>query len=333
MPAQFGGAPGPGALTHQDALCHRRGLLRLRSIQPELGRRALHLLRRPAGSVERRPFEQAVHGLTHERLGRRLGCALMCYCFDSCWRLFHGHRGQNRQRECGRCKHLGYRRRRRLQRRAPRLQALPPARTMGLVRLHRGQHEPLLRARQRHIQGVEFLAGARLAFDGHGDLHAGRHRTLAGEEDEALRRLGLARPVQQHAHGLRLRRRRVGVEQQHELGLQPLGAMHGQQAHGVGIGQRGCRHTAGLERAHQRIRGGVACAIHLQGGSQQRLQVGQHGLALWGRGGGHEARQHVTVVEDGIERIVRRQGVEPALPADQNGRQTLQIGRQQLCFL
>ncbi len=94
--------------------------------------------------------------------------------------------------------------------------------------------------------------------------------------------------------------------------------MHGEQAHGVGIGQRGRRHAARLERTHQRIRRGVARAVHLQGGGQQRLQVGQHGLTLGGRRGRHKARQHIAVHEDGVERIVRRQRIEPAFPSGQN---------------
>ena len=89
---------------------------------------------------------------------------------------------------------------------------------------------------------------------------------------------------------------RVGVQQQHQRRFQPLGAVHGQQAHGLASAAGGRLQAAGLERAHQRIRRGVAGAVHLSSARrQQGAQVRQHAAAQRRGRGGAKARQHVAI--------------------------------------
>ena len=131
-------------------------------------------------------------------------------------------------------------------------------------------------------------------------------------------RCGLPRPVHQHAHGLSLGRGRVGVKQQHQRGFQPLSPMHGEQAHGVCIGPLWRFDATGLERAHQGIGRGVTSAIHLQNGGQQGLQIGQHTRAQGVGRSRRKAGQHIAVLVNGVQRVVRRECVEPAFVLGQN---------------
>ncbi len=109
--------------------------------------------------------------------------------------------------------------------------------------------------------------------------------------------------------------------------------MDGQQPDGLSAD--GCRRlgAAGLERAHKTIRRGVTPAVECQRHTQQRTQVGQHRVALRRRGCGAKTRQHVTVVVNALQCIVRRQAVQPAFPFSQNRPQPFQNGRKQLLFL
>ena len=108
--------------------------------------------------------------------------------------------------------------------------------------------------------------------------------------------------------------------------------MHRQQADGLRIGPAGGAHAALLHGAHKRIGREVAAPVVLQRGGQQRTQVGLHGLALGGGRGGGKAGQHVAVLVDGVQGIVRRQALHPALVLKQNRPQRLQIKRKQLTF-
>jgi hypothetical protein len=55
-------------------------------------------------------------------------------------------------------------------------------------------------------------------------------------------------------------------------------------------------------------------AVDLERRRQHAAQVGQRALAHRGGHGAAELREHVAVVKDGVERVVRRQRHEPALP-------------------
>ena len=93
--------------------------------------------------------------------------------------------------------------------------------------------------------------------------------------------------------------------------------MHRQQTNGLRIGPAGGAHAALLHGAHKRIGREVAAPVVLQRGGQQRTQVGLHGLALGGGRGGGKAGQHVAMFVDGVQRIVRRQALHPALVLNQ----------------
>ena len=93
--------------------------------------------------------------------------------------------------------------------------------------------------------------------------------------------------------------------------------MHGEQADRIGTARRGCADATGLERSHERIRRGITRAIDLERHPGQRPQIGQHLATQRRRCGRGEAREHVALVEDRIQRIVRRQPVDQRFPAQQ----------------
>ena len=202
-------------------------------------------------------------------------------------------------------------------------QPVPPAAGGRVAGLHRRQRQAVLGARHGHVEHVQLLAAAGLLLGGQGGLGTGGRVGFAGQKDEGRGRGLLAGPVHQHAHGFGLLRAGVGVQQQHAIGLQPLGPVHRQQSDGLRIGPAGGAHSALLHGAHKRIGREVAAPVVLQRSGQQRTQVGLHGLALGdGRGGG-KAGQHVAVLVDGVQRIVRRQALHPALVLKQNRPQRL----------
>ena len=106
--------------------------------------------------------------------------------------------------------------------------------------------------------------------------------------------------------------------------------MDGQQAHGLAVDRHRGQQAARFQRAHHAVRRDVAPAVALQRHGQQGAQIGQHRQALGGGRGGDEAGQHVAIVVNRLQRVVRRQAVEPAFPARQRGGNALQLGRQQL---
>ena len=109
--------------------------------------------------------------------------------------------------------------------------------------------------------------------------------------------------------------------------------MNGQQSHSLGVDGSGRQHAAGLERAHKRIRRGVTSATELQRHPKQRTQVGQHGFALVGRCSTGEARQHIAIAIDRLQRVMGGPLIKPALPSPQTCRHTPSIRRESLrCF-
>ena len=99
--------------------------------------------------------------------------------------------------------------------------------------------------------------------------------------------------------------------------------MNGQQAHGVGLQAQRSLQASGLEGAHQAVGRGESATVQRQRATQQSPQVAQHSGALAVGGGRAKAGQHVAVVVNGLQRVMRRQLGQPALPSHQNGRQPL----------
>ena len=88
--------------------------------------------------------------------------------------------------------------------------------------------------------------------------------------------------------------------------------MDGEQAHGVGRLHRCGLDAAGLERAHETVGGEEPPAILRERLGQQVAQLCQHGAVL---ADGHrlrKTRQHIPMVVQRRERVVRRQAVQPA---------------------
>jgi len=183
----------------------------------------------------------------------------------------------------------------------------------------------MLGTRHGHVEHVQFFAAAGLLLSSQRGFGAGRGGRFAGEKNKGRRHGLLARPIHQHAHGLCFLRAGVGVEQQHAVGLQPLGTVHRQQADGLRIGPAGRAHAALLHGPHKRIGREVAAAIVLQRCRQQRAQVGLHRLALGDWGSSGEAGQHVAVLVDGMQRIMRRQATHPGLVLGQNSPYRLMV--------
>ena len=121
-------------------------------------------------------------------------------------------------------------------------------------------------------------------------------------------------------------RHTVGVKQQHQRRLQPLGAVHRQQLHRLGVGAGRRLDAAALEGAHQRIRRRIAPAIKLQRRRQQRLQIGNDARARRRRRGCRKPGQYVTIMEDGMQRVVWGQLRQPGLPARQRADQRRPVG-------
>jgi hypothetical protein len=82
-------------------------------------------------------------------------------------------------------------------------------------------------------------------------------RVSLARQAEAPRRGLLARPVDQHAHGLGPRRAGVGVEQQHDGRFEALGAVDREQPHGFGMAEGRAAHALRAEaraRTHKASR-------------------------------------------------------------------------------
>ena len=109
--------------------------------------------------------------------------------------------------------------------------------------------------------------------------------------------------------------------------------MNGQQPHRIGLHRDGRQHAARLERAHQAIGRGVTPATQAQCHAQQCPQIGQHMRALGSGRGGGETGQHVTVVINSLQGVVRRKVVKPMLVLQQASRQSFQRRREQRGFL
>ncbi len=92
--------------------------------------------------------------------------------------------------------------------------------------------------------------------------------------------------------------------------------MDGEQTHRQRIHCRGRQHAPGLEGTHKGIGRGETPAAQLQRDAKQRAQIGQHRVALVGGRRRAEARQHVAVAIDGLQRVMWRPLAEPAFPLD-----------------
>ena len=94
--------------------------------------------------------------------------------------------------------------------------------------------------------------------------------------------------------------------------------MDGQEPHGIVQHRRRGLHAASLERAHKTVGRGKTATTECQRHTWQGAQIGQHRRALgcWRSGG--EARQHVAVAVNGLQGVVWRQFVNPALPLKKN---------------
>ena len=197
-------------------------------------------------------------------------------------------------------------------------QSVPPTAGRRRGGLHGRERQAVFGACHGHIQHVELFALAGLLLGGQGRLGAGGRVGFAGQKHKAGGHGLLAGPVHQHAHGLGFLGARVGVEQQHAARLQPLGAVYGEQANRLRIDPARGAHAAFFHGAHKRVRREVAATIVLQRGRQQGAQVGQHRRALRGGRSRCKTRQHITVLVDGVQGVVRRQGVDPRLILSQN---------------
>ena len=214
-----------------------------------------------------------------------------------------------------------------------------------------GEGQAAFGAGDGHVKRIEFFA-ALLVLLGCQQIDGARRRVaFAGQKDEAARRGRFARPVDEGAHGVGFGRGGLGVQQQHGVRFQPLGAVNGEQAHGVartGCGRQGGR-AAFAQGAHKGPGGQKAAALQVERQRQQAAQLRQRALALVRRGGCGVAGKGVAVVEDGLQRVVRGQAGQPGLVEGQIGcqigrqiacqvisqiaRQRLPIGREQLFFL
>ena len=212
-------------------------------------------------------------------------------------------------------------------------QTLPPTARIGNVRLQAGHHQRALGAGERHVKPVQLFAATGGLFNGQYIGHAGRWFGFAGQVDKTPGVGGLARPVHQYAHGLRFLCFAIGVQQQNKWRLQPFGAMHSQEPHSLGISPHRRGVAAGTQGAHQRIGSDVPPTIHLQRCREQSTQIRQHGVTLVGGCGDGKTGQHIAMVVDGAERVIRRQSVDPSLPQRQRGADGSQRGRQISCSL
>ena len=134
-------------------------------------------------------------------------------------------------------------------------------------------------ARHSHVQGVELFAFACQLLGGKRLSSALWRMAFTDQKDEFLGRNRFTRPVHQHAHAVYCALRSVRVKQQHSMGLQPFGTVNRQQPHSMGVDRRRGLQATGLQSPHKGVRRGVAATVKLQGHTQQRLQIGQHGAS------------------------------------------------------
>ena len=116
--------------------------------------------------------------------------------------------------------------------RARRADAAPPRRTgRRQVRLGRAEDEAPLRARHRDVEPVQLLALARPQLVVERGAQRVRAAVLVVDEGASRRPLGLDRPLDEQRRRRRVGALRLGVHHEHGVGLESLGAVHGEQAH------------------------------------------------------------------------------------------------------
>ena len=98
-----------------------------------------------------------------------------------------------------------------------------------------GEHQLVAGAGHGHVEGVELFARALGQVSCQGLYGAGGRLAFTGQERQALRGRGLARPRDENAQCFGPGRSAVGVQQEHGGGFQSFGTMHGEQTHSVGV--------------------------------------------------------------------------------------------------
>ncbi len=196
--------------------------------------------------------------------------------------------------------------------------------------LDTGDDQRVAGSRQRHVQGVEFFALALRLLRRQRSHSASGWLAFTGQKHKFVRPCRLARPVHQHPHGVSVALRCIRIQQQHHLRFQPLGAMDGEQAHRQRVDRRRRQHAAGFKDAHKSVGRGKTPATQLQRHRKQGAQIGRHGLPLTDGGRCRKTRQHVAIRVDGLQRVVRRQLVEPVFPPRQTRGHCSPVLRRQL---
>ncbi len=200
--------------------------------------------------------------------------------------------------------------------RARRADAAPPCRTDRLqVGLGGAEDEAPLRARHRDVEPVQLLA---LACP-HLLVERGAERRWAAvlvvDEGAAGRPRRLDRPFDEQRRRRRIGALRFRVHHEHRVGLEPLRAVHGEQAHGRRAHRQRRLHGALLERPHERIGRRIATAVEVERLREQRVDRVERERALLGRHRGRVARVGVALDDDAIEQVVRRQRSDERVPA------------------
>ena len=150
--------------------------------------------------------------------------------------------------------------------------AAPPGRAVRRqVGLGGAEDEAPLGARHRDVEPVQLFALARAHLLVERGTQRGRAAVLVVDEGAARRPLGLDRPLDQQRRRRRVGSLGLGVDHEHGVGLEPLRAVHGEQAHGRRA-HRQCRlQRPLLQRPHERIRRRVATAV-------ERERLREHGV-------------------------------------------------------
>jgi hypothetical protein len=271
---------------------------------------ALPALSRPSAALHRAVFQQPVHGFA---LAGALGARFIHFRFDSSLCPFHAGNRHKRHEE---------------------YLCMPFDRLRANGgRFTRPEREPA-GARHGHVEHVEFLALLRAAA-----RRPARHSALGGGLDSLARKMkaagaGLLRPASPPARpwfrpsagGCRCR---AAARSRPPAPWRRAPSAGARPAHRPGPGAR----TAPLlQRAHKRVGREVAAPVVLQRGTPAARAGWPAPPGAAGRRGGGKAGQHVAMVVDGVQRIVRRQAVHPALVLKQNLALALANQAQQLTF-
>ena len=159
-------------------------------------------------------------------------------------------------------------------------------------------------------------------------------------------RLRSGRPVDQDPSRIDARVAVVAVEQHDERRFQPLGGMHGQDLHGIKtlVGDFGINSIRrlcvalhafvwafilvaladGAEFSHELRQARIPATVQIERELQERIQVGEHLIAVRGRCALGIAALEFAGVDDVIEQIVHRQRARHRQPARQHAMRVAQ---------